>query len=81
MFRHGIYTSSFYTNLFQINLLHFILSLPQDIPSYTLLDVNACLEYFYISPDTGAFSLRRALYENPTNQYTVSDKQSLTVHD
>ncbi|GFN78435.1 protocadherin fat 4, partial [Plakobranchus ocellatus] len=40
-----------------------------DVPSYTLLDVNACLEYFYISPDTGAFSLRRALYENPTNQY------------
>ncbi|RUS85645.1 hypothetical protein EGW08_006591, partial [Elysia chlorotica] len=41
-----------------------------DVPSYSLLDVNACLEYFYISPDTGAFSLRRALFQNPTNQYT-----------
>ena len=44
----------------------------QDIPSYRLLNVGECLEYFYISPDTGAIYLRKALYVNPTNQYVVS---------
>ena len=42
------------------------------MPSYRLLNVFECLEYFYISPDTGAIYLRKALYANPTNQYVVS---------
>ncbi|KAL8559117.1 hypothetical protein ACOMHN_046165 [Nucella lapillus] len=40
-----------------------------DIPSYRLLNVGECLEYFYIFPDTGAINLRKNLFANPTNQY------------
>ncbi|XP_076458561.1 protocadherin Fat 4-like [Babylonia areolata] len=51
-----------------------------DIPSYRLLNIGECLEYFYISPDTGAINLRKSLFANPTNQYVcivqASDQRS-----
>ncbi|XP_035826838.1 protocadherin Fat 4-like [Aplysia californica] len=40
-----------------------------DAIGYTLLNVGSCLEYFYVSPDTGAFSLRKPLFQNSVNQY------------
>ena len=40
-----------------------------DAIAYTLLDTGLCLEYFYVSPDTGSFSLRKPLYQSNINQY------------
>ena len=46
--------------------------LDNDPVAYTLLDIANCLEYFYVSPDTGAYSLRKAVFNNPQNEYNVS---------